>query len=139
MTEEAFDYTRRLFCNYVHALLYYSCILCVNGLDETDLVQQRCTCSSASCEHFKVVSLKPLPDMVQDAERILHENSSGNGNAYGIKEEADIECDLKSHDSDYDSFMEMESVSSESISDDGDESLHAETDDTHFNVGENLA
>ena len=34
--------------------------------------------------------------------------------------------------------MDAESVSSESISDDGDESLQSETDDTHFNVGEKL-
>jgi hypothetical protein len=68
--------------------------------------------------------------MIQDAERILHENSSGNGKAYGIKEESDKECDLKSHDSDYDSSMEMEYVSSDSISDDVDESLQSETEDT---------
>ena len=32
--------------------------------------------------------------------------------------------------------MDAESVSSESISDDGDESLQSETDDTHFDVGD---
>ena len=52
-----------------------------------------------------------------------------------------IECDLKSHDSSYDSFkpMDMESVLSESISDDSNESLQSETDDTHFDVGEKLS
>ena len=40
----------------------------MNGLDETDL-EQRCPCSSASCEHVKVDSLKPLSNMVQGAEQ----------------------------------------------------------------------
>jgi hypothetical protein len=136
MTEDAFDYTRTLFCNYVNALLHYSCILCLHGLDKTDL-EQPCPCSSDSCEHVSAIPLEPLPNMIQDAERILHEKCSGHGKVYGIKQVAEIiEYDVKSHDSDYDSFMEMESVSSESISDDGDESLQSETDDTHFDVGE---
>ena len=85
MTEGAFGYTRRLFCNYVHALLHYSCILCVHGLDEKDVVQQKCTCSSDSCEHVKVVPLKPLPNMIQEAERILHEKWSGTGKVMELR------------------------------------------------------